>query len=127
MIISDIFSRVGIVAGDVLEIPSIIYIALPWSFVNRVGWIENPSWEKSSNCCGCICFYRNWMVEAIRETAWYSMKNNKLAMKTLMTYTRRPIIETSFFGLEPGQCVPPNVTFTGPLSDEPSDLLPVLR
>ena len=60
----------------------------------------------------------------IRETLVEYSGDNMNANIAMLTYGKRQIIETSFFGLEPGLNVPPNVTFTGPLCDSPKESLP---
>ena len=43
------------------------------------------------------------------------------------TYFKRVVICVSFFGFEDGEAIPPNIIMSGPFSDPPNDLLPILK
>jgi len=129
MIVCDIFSRCGFVAADAMGIPAIVIMALPWLFCAKFGFIENPSFERNGrSCCGCICLFRPLFSAFIRDLTPVFMKDHPETAKAMLAHhKKRTVICTSFFGLEAGEVVPPNVTLTGPFSDPPSDLLPVLK
>jgi len=57
------------------------------------------------------------------------MKQNPKAAAAFLAHNRRVIINTTFWGLEDGTALPPNVIVTGPLYDPPSttDLIPALK
>jgi hypothetical protein len=47
--------------------------------------------------------------------------------KSMLSYNQRIVICATFFGLEESEAIPPNFVMTGPFSDPPTDLLPILK
>ena len=128
MILGDIFSRVAFVAADEIGIPGIVINALPWTFCIKLGFLENPSLKRDGkNCFGCICIFRPFISAVSRSYLPYYMKNHPDTAKSILAHGHRTIICASFFGLEPAESVPPNVVFTGPFMDPPTNLLPILK
>jgi hypothetical protein len=115
-----------------MAIPSIVMMGLALTFCTKFGFIENPNFKRNGvNCCGCICLFRPILGALARDLTCIYMKHHlkehpgtDVSMKA---HQHRLVICNSFFGLEPGEAVPPNVVLTGPFYDSPTDLLPVLK
>jgi len=127
MVVSDIWSRVGMIAADEMSLPVVQVNVFPWAFSTGFGIYEIPNFRDAHNCCGCICMLRKFMPAMAISTIDYWMKANPKAAATIKAAGRRVTIVTSFFGYEPGEAVPPNFVFTGPLYEPPTDLMPVLK
>lgn len=127
MVVCDIWTRVGAVAADEIGIPCVILNVFPWEFCTEMGLIESPSFKTAVSCCGCICIFRTLIASLTFDFLRMYMKHNTAAADTYLAHNRRVIICTSFFGLEPAVSTAPNIVFTGPLFDPPTDLLPLLK
>jgi len=127
MVVSDIWSRVGMIAADEMNLPCVQVNVFPWAFCTAYGIYESPNFREAHNCCGCICMLRKFIPAMGIETIGIYMKANPKAAAAILAGSRRVTICTSFFGYEPGEAVAPNFVFTGPLYDPPTDLMPVLK
>jgi hypothetical protein len=131
MIICDLSSRVGLVAADQMGIECVVMNS-SYSFSTKYGLLINPSFSTNAwSCCGCICMFRPFIPAIMRDSAGYGMrhhlKDHPNSLVSYMNTHHRVVICNSFFGLEPGEAIAPNIVLTGPLSDPPTDLLPILK
>jgi hypothetical protein len=115
-----------------MGIECVVMQSMSYTFSTKYGLLINPSYSTNAwSCCGCICMFRPLIYAFMIDSAGFGLKHHlKDFPNSLVSYTNthhRVVICNSFFGLEPGEAIPPNIVLTGPLSDPTTDLLQILK